>query len=227
MFALTGCLLLAGCFGSKKQLETSYYLIEFASTRSNQKLIRKEPFPYKVQVLNFKIPRSYDSIRIIARYSSHKIDYYRYSLWAVRPNIAVADLLVQQVNAYQIFKDCQREFLDERPDYEITGEVTQIESYESESYSAAHMKIEFNLYDYDSRDIIVRHQFDRETPVPGGKMEIFAKAVSDMLEEESEVFLEKVLDHFTLQSDSLARAETQKADSLAGAATPTPGTVGQ
>jgi len=200
---LTSCFLLAGCFGSKKQLETSYYLIEFVSSRSNPKLIRETPIPYKVQVLNFKIPRSYDSIRIIARYSSHQIDYFRYSLWAVRPYVAVADLLVQQINTYHIFKDCQREFLDERPNYEISGEVSQIERFESASYSAAHLKMEYVLYDFDTRDILLRHKFDREVAVPAGNMSIFAKAVSDMVQEESETFLVDVVAYFDAGMDTL------------------------
>jgi len=197
---LAAAVILAGC--AKQQLETSYYLIEFASTARNPALVGRTPLPYRVQVLNFKIPRSYDSNRIIARYSTHQIDYYRYSLWAVRPNVAVADLLVQQVNAYDLFKDCQREFLDERPDYEITGEITQVERFESEKYSAAHLRMDFALYHFESRDIVVRHQFDREAPIPPGNMSIFAKAVSDIVEEESEVFLVKVMDHFKALADS-------------------------
>jgi len=195
-------LLLSGC--AKKQLEASYYLIEFVSTKMNADLKGREQLPFKVQATNFKIPRSYDSIRIIARYSSHRIDYYRYSLWAVRPNVAVADLIVQQINAYDLFKDCQREFLNERPDYEITGEILQIERFESETYSAAHLKMEFELYGYDSRNILVRHTFDREAAIPAGNMSIFAKAISDIIEEESEAFLVKVMAHFDAGNDSLS-----------------------
>lgn len=186
--------MLAGC--AKQSLDTSYYLIEFASNASNPQLVTTEPLPYRVQVLNFKIPRSYDSIRIIARFSSHQINYFRYSLWAVRPQIAVADLIVQQINAYRLFKDCQREFLDDRPEYEITGEVSQIERFDNDQYSAAHLKMKFDLYDYNSKDIITSHEFDREVPIPSGNMTIFAKAVSDIVAEESENFLVKVVEYF-------------------------------
>ncbi len=210
---LAACMTLAGC--AKKTLDTSYYLIEFASNATNPKLIRAEPLPYRVQVLNFKIPRSYDSIRMIARFSSHQINYFRYSLWAVRPQIAVADLVVQQVNAYRLFKDCQREFLDERsnferPDFEITGEVSQIERFESEKFSAAHLRMDFDLYDYNNKDIILTHNFDREVQIPGGNMTIFAKAISDIVAEESENFLIKVVDHFSAAAaDTLTGAGAQ------------------
>jgi len=196
--------LLAGC--AKQQLVTSYYLIEYAPTAVNPKLKLVEPLPYRVQVINFKIPRSYDSVRIIARYSSHRIDYYRYSLWAVRPQVAIADLLVQHINTYRLFRNCQREFLEERPDYEITGSVEQIERYESEQYTAAHLKLRFDLYDYNSKDVLVFHNCDREAPIPAGNMSIFAKAVSDIIQEEAENFLVKLVEHFQpAESDSSAK----------------------
>ncbi len=193
-FALILLFSLSGC--TRQILLTSYYLIEYQPRTTNQNLILEKPLPYLVQVRNFKIPRSYDSIRIIARYSSHQINYYRYSLWAVRPQIAIADLMVQHINAYRIFKNCQREFLQERPQYEITGKILQIERYESDQYSAAHLKVQISLYDYETNEILVNHTFDREVPIPQEKMTIFAKAISDVISVETEIFLEQTIEFF-------------------------------
>jgi len=177
-------------------LVTSYYLLEYQPSQKNELLQLDSPIPSRIQVMNFKIPRSYDSIRIIARFSSHQINYYRYNLWAVRPQVAVADMLVQHINAYHLFKDCQREYLEERPDYEITGEINQIERFDSEEYSAAHLKMRLDFYEYDSKERVVTHQFDREVPIPTESMTIFAKAVSDIVEQETENFLVKVVEYF-------------------------------
>ncbi|MCF7809906.1 ABC-type transport auxiliary lipoprotein family protein [bacterium] len=175
---------------------TKYYLLEYQPTAKNEKLLLEKPIPGRVQVGNFNIPRSYDSIRIIARFSSHQINYYRYSLWAVRPQMAIADELVKHVNVYQIFLDCKREFLDSRPDYEITGQIHQIERFDSEGYSAAHLKMTFYFYNYESKDVLVSHSFDREVPITAGSMTIFAKVISDIAEEEVENFLIKVVEYF-------------------------------
>jgi len=197
-------LYLSGC--SRPILVTSYYLIDYQAVPNNPALKLEKPIPGRLQVVNFKIPRSFDSIRIIARYSSHQINYYRYSLWAVRPQVAVADLLTQHINAYNLFQKCQREYIDERPDYEISGEIFQIEKYQSERYSAAHLKMVFELHDYNNGDLLVRHEFDRETPILPGDMTIFAKAISDMVDQEAENFLVKVVEHFNppVPADSLA-----------------------
>lgn len=92
-------LVIFGC--SSQTVFTTYYLLDYYPNATNPKLVLEEPIPYKTQVLNFKIPRSFDSIRIIARFSSHQINYFRYSLWAVRPQVAVADLISQHINAYK------------------------------------------------------------------------------------------------------------------------------
>ena len=194
LLILSVIILTCGC--TRQVLVTSYYLLEYASSPNQEHLKLDTPIPLRVQVRNFKIPRSYDSIRIIARFSTHQINYYRYSLWAVRPQVAVADLLVQHINAYDLFKDCQREFLEERPEYEITGEIAQIERFDSEQYSAAHLKMSFDFYDYESKDKVVTHTFEREVPLPSDNMTMFAKVMSDIIREETENFLLKIVEYF-------------------------------
>jgi len=194
LLALLLIFFIIGC--TKQVYVTKYYLLEYQPAAKNERLLLEKPIPGRVQIRNFTIPRSYDSIRIIARFSSHQINYYRYSLWAVRPQIAIADELVKHINVYRIFRDCKREYLDDRPDYEITGNIHQIERYDSEGYSAAHLKMNFNFYDYDSKDVLVSYEFDREVPITAGSMTIFAKVISDIAEEEAENFLTKVIDHF-------------------------------
>jgi len=197
VFTVIGC--------ASKMTTASYYLIDYRPVARNANLTSVQKIPKRVAVKNFKIPRSFDSNRIIARYSSHQINYYRYSLWAVRPQIAVADLLTQHINTYGLFAKCQREFLDERPDYEISGEIYQIEKYQSELYTAAHLKMVFELHDYNNGNLLVKHEFDREMPIPPDNMTIFAKAVSDLVQEEAELFLFQVVTYFnTLPPDSTA-----------------------
>jgi len=195
--ALLCVALLMGC--SRPVSTTRYYLLEYSPIAKNKSLMLEKPIDKQVQVMNFKIIRSYDSSHIIARFASHQINFYHYSLWAVRPQIAIADLLVQHINTYQLFKDCQREYLDDNPDFEISGEIQQVEKYESQEYTAAHLKMRFDLYDYESKDRRVTYSFDREIPIPTGDMTIFAKVLSDISQEEAEKFLVKVVEWFQKQ----------------------------
>jgi len=197
---LLAALLLAGC--ARQAFVTRYFLLEYEPNPTSPALKLDKLLPYRVLVSTFKIPRSYDSVRIIARYSSHEISYFTYSLWAVRPQIAVADMLVAHINAYRLFRECQREYLDVRPDYEISGEIQQVEAFESQDYSAAHLKMTFTLSDYNTNEVLVVHDCDREVPIPVDQMTIFAKALSDIVEDESEKFLVDVVQHFQPPADS-------------------------
>jgi len=202
LMLIVSIVLIPGC--TRKVVRTAYYLLDYHTTALNEKLKLEEPLPFRVQVMTFKIPRSFDSIRIIARHSTHQINYYRYSLWAVRPQTAVADLLAQHINDYGLFQECQREYLSKRADLEISGEIFQIEIFSSDKYSAAHLKMIFELYDRTNDKRLIVHQFDRETPIPLDNMTIFAKALSDIVNQEAEVFFEKIVDHFQPpETDSL------------------------
>ena len=198
--ALAAVLLIAGC--ARQMFMTRYFLLEYQPNAVNPSLKLAKPLPYRLLVSNLKLPRSYDSVRIIARYSSHEISYFRYSLWAVRPQIAVADMLVAHINAYRLFRECQREYLEARPDYEISGEIQQVEAFESEDYNAAHLKMTLTLSDYNTNEVLVAHDCDRELPIPAGQMTIFAKAVSDIVEDEAEKFLGEVVQYFQPPADT-------------------------
>lgn len=201
-------LLLSVASCTRVSVETSYYLIDYRPLPTNPKLKLKQPLPYRAQVLTFKIPRSYDSIRIIARLSTHQISYYRYSLWAVRPQVAIADLLVQHLKVYRIFQQTEREFLNERPNYEITGAIDQIEIFASEQYTAAHLKGRMECYEYETAELKVIHDFNTEIQIPEGNITMFAKAISDIIHMEAELFFDKII-------ISLAPQDTTKSDTTA------------
>lgn len=175
-------------------IETKHYLIDYMPKNDNPEITRVQTLPYKVKMTNFKIPRAYDSSRMIGRLSTHEISYYKYSLWAVRPQIAVTDMIMLHVNQYRLFDKCQREFIDDQPNYEITGSIDVVEVLESIAFNAAHMKgtIEFIELKGGSKVLIVHH-FDREIVIPDRDYTMFAKAVSDIVKEETELFLVKVV----------------------------------
>jgi len=175
---------------------TRYYILEYQPVPDTRERSVESPFPVKVLVSNFEIPRSYDSVRIVARESSHEINYYRYNLWAVRPQVVIADLIALHINACHIFERCQREFLNERPDYEITGYIHKIERYDSGLYMAAHLQATYYLYDYSTNDIVARHDFDREEELSTPEFNYFAKKLSDIIEEETNSFIDELTDYF-------------------------------
>jgi len=199
LFVKIGLLLGIGIIISScatKTIQPKYYILDYRPVLRDSSLTVKKPFPYKVQVQTMKIPRTFDRVSIVVRYSAHRLDYYRYNLWAIRPQVIVSDLIADHISRYRIFKKCQREFLEERPDYEIIGTIEAIEKFDNEAYTAAHFAMKLYLRTYDGYENLISHEFDREEEMPVFRMELFAKKLSDILEEEVNHFIRKIIDYF-------------------------------
>ena len=181
---------------STKSIRPKYYILDYRPVPRDSVLTVNPPFPYKVQVQTMKIPRTFDRVNIVVRYSAHRLDYYRYNLWAIRPQIVISDLIAKQISTYGIFQKCQREFLEERPDYEIFGTIEAIEKFDNESYTAAHLAIKLYLRTHDGYENLINYEFDREVEMPVFQMELFAKKLSDILKEEVDNFIRIMIDYF-------------------------------
>jgi ABC-type uncharacterized transport system auxiliary subunit len=187
---------------STKSIYRQYYILDYRPVLQDSTLKIEKPLPYKVQVRTMKIPRTFDRVGIVVRYSTHQLDYYRYQLWAIRPQIIVSDLIARHISNYNVFQSCQREFLEERPNFEIIGVIDAIEKFDNEAYTAAHFAMKLYMRTYDGYENILSHEFDREEEMPVFKMELFAKKLSDILQEEVDVFIGKIVSSFDKQKES-------------------------
>jgi len=194
IFTIILSLMLSAC--ATKSIHPEYYILDYQPVLRYSTLKVDVPFPFKVQVQTMKIPRTFDRVNIVVRYSAHRLDYYRYNLWAIRPQIIISDLIANHISRYGIFEICQREFLEERPDYEIIGYIDAIEKFDHESYTAAHLALKLYLRTYDGYENLLSHEFDRVEEMPVFRMELFAQKLSDILEEEVNNFIQKMIVYF-------------------------------
>ena len=192
---LSSNLIIYSC--ATKSIQPKYYILDYQPVLRDSMLMVEKPFPYKVQVQTMKIPRTFDRVSIVVRYSAHRLDYYRYNLWAIRPQITISDLIADHISRFGIFKNCQREFLEERPDYEIIGNIEAVEKFDHEQYTAAHLALKLYLRTYDGYENLLIHEFDRVEEMPVFQMELSAQKLSDILEEEVNQFIRKMIDYFS------------------------------
>lgn len=188
---------------STKSIQPKYYILDYQPVLRDSTLMIAKPFPHKVLVQTMKIPRTFDRVSIVVRYSAHRLDYYRYNLWAIRPQITISDLIADHISRFGIFKKCQREFLEERPDYEIIGYIEAIEKFDHQQYTAAHLALKLYLRTYDGYENLLSHEFDRTEEMPQFQMELFAQKLSDILEEEVNHFIQKMIAYFNQNPDRL------------------------
>jgi len=188
--AVLACLMvLSGC-GTKVHV-TKLYLMDYEPIPKDPEEVQ-EPLPYKVQVREFKIPRTFDRTRIVYRYSPHELNYYRYFQWAVPPRVMITDLVEKHIAASGEFELVQREFWDERPDYEITGTIIALEKFESGEFGGAHLAMAMDLVRSSDNVSLVDHSFNREVELRNPAMTFFAQKMSEILEVEVEAFIQAI-----------------------------------
>lgn len=177
-------------------LDRNYYSIEYNPVPDDPRLVLDTPLPYNVQIPNSRISRVYDRSQIVFRYSAHRLEYSANDLWALRLSSAIPDVLTRHFNRYNIFIQTQRDFLVERPDYEVITFVNNIEMLRSEQYRAVNLNMDMFLRRGDDLTYLVRHSFAREYELYTDDVEIFVQNLSRILKEENDVFIEKILYYF-------------------------------
>lgn len=181
-----------------KRYIARYYILDY-NPQINVESQFEKPFPYNLQVKEFKIDRTYDNSRIVVRQSAHEVYYDRSSLWATRPQVAITDLLINHINKLKMVKKCEKTFLEEKPDYIISGTIHSIEKYQSDRYTRADLKISLYLMDTQKNQIVLNYTIEKYIPLYTNKMSFFAKKISDTLNEEFNVFLAQVINYFSRQ----------------------------
>ncbi len=80
--------------------------------------------------------------------------------------------------------------------------INAIEKFENPEYTAVHFAMKMYLRSFESYEELLVHQFDREEQMPVFQMELFAKKISDILQEETDIFIGKMIHYFNQKTDS-------------------------
>ncbi len=178
-----------------KRYIARYYILDY-NPQINVENQFEKPFPYNLQVKEFKIDRTYDNSRIVIRQSAHQIYYDRFSLWARRPQEAITFLLVNHINKLHIVKNCKERFIDDSPDFIISGQIHSIEKYQNDLLLRADIHISLTLTKVSTNQIVLNKEIVSYTPLYTNKMNYFAKTISDNLDKEFSNFILDMVNYF-------------------------------
>lgn len=185
--------------GCSRMQWARFYLLDYVPPITQNDILTN-PFPYTVQVKEFKIDKTYDNSRIVIRQSAHEVYYDRWSLWARRPPDAITALIVNHIRALNLVKECKETFLDQRPDYIISGTIHNIEKYVSDlpsnEFQRADIRLTIQMTDVKTNSTVVSYEVKRYAPLYTENMSFFAKTLSDTLKNEITIFLRKVQEYF-------------------------------
>ena len=176
-----------------------YYVLETTSSKDRRIPHFVRTLPFRVEVRDFRVDRAFDQNRIAVRSASHELDYYFYHYWAVRPPVAVADLVYLVLDRTQLFQRLTRVY-SITSDYILSGQILNIERVDEENQTSAHVAGTFELIDAKSDITVLRYEFDQSMPMTKDRsMNRFAALISELIYQESEAFSRKLADYFSVQ----------------------------
>jgi ABC-type uncharacterized transport system auxiliary subunit len=204
---------------------TSYYVLDYLPATENPDLIQPKPFPQTMEVMDTKLPRSYDRNQIVQKMSYTEISYFPNQLWANRLYDAVPNLLVRRLNAYNIFRRVGRDLMDTKPDYYLESTIYNIE-YLGIDKPLAFLRMEFILRNANTQEVVFTDRHERTRTLRDTSVEYLVQCFNEMIMAETDLFAgqcidllsgKQVHDSFTsLQSDKVTSPGYQQVSINAG-----------
>ncbi len=176
--------LMVGCFGSSGTKH--YYRLYYRPQPS-----RVEQITATARVKTFEIDKVYRRYNLVYRTSPYEIFYHANHYWASRPEEMITDLVYNHFKEAALFSDLILK-LDKTPDYEIGGEILEIDQFDSGDRWYAHLVISFTLKDFKTGSILVSHRADARREVFSPAPVQSVRALGEMLEKEIDAFMQKI-----------------------------------
>lgn len=184
--------------GSKKIL-TKYYTLDSCSAMADTIQLRQKnvPIPNSVYIQKIGVAGPYNDNTIALRTETNELQYYVYHKWAEKPATATRRFIWQTLKSQNIFIACDISLYQLTPDFEITGYISLIERVSVGETYAAHLKMTLELKKSENLKLLLTYSFDRTIPIKESTgMNQFAAGISRILEEELQVFIIQIQNHF-------------------------------
>ena len=188
-------ILLSGCM-SEKAVITKHYTIEWPENRQDDRQDDRQEadgendwlVPGRCEIDQVEISPLYEKTQIVNRSDSHEITYYRYHQWAIRPSLAVMEVVRTYLESAGMFESVSSRYSRAIPDFHFTTNIRQLEVIENKNQFMAHLQIKFSLVRNSNDSTLIEHRADRTEPLNNKDLNLFAATISDMLVSELMTF---------------------------------------
>ena len=188
-------MLVVGCSTGKIK-PVNYYVLEYYRHSEQSDLRLQKPFDYNVLVQDTYIPKTYSRKQIVIRHLGPKITYSSNDIWAVSLSDIIPSLIAQRLSRYNVFRQIQREFLEEKPDYEITTVLNNLELLEYEEFNQARLNMDFFLKKSGEEKYLVHYSTNREEKLLDDQVDTFVMKINNLIFEETDNFIGMIEEYF-------------------------------
>lgn len=183
--ALAGCAQLLG--GDTKLPQRRYFKLAIEPLRGSLEDSAR-PYPFRVQVKDFEVPRAYNRTHLIRRRDQYELQRDNLHHWMERPGDMITDAVKQYLRQAELFSYVggDRDFFERRPDYVLSGSVKAIERFDSGDLRVAHLVMTMELVRQADGQVIWQDDFDEERQVFSAQMQHTVAALSLILVQQME-----------------------------------------
>jgi len=134
----------------------------------------------------------YNDYRIVYRKSPFQLNYYSYHFWIKKPNRMLGDAVRDYLLKGNRFKALITDLSQGNPDWVFRGMVYIMEEYDRPGGWSAHLKMDIEVKDFKTHEIILKHQFDSEELLLIRKVAEVPIGISRILEKELHVAVSRL-----------------------------------
>lgn len=192
LFTALGLMILfSGCL-SEKSAVTRHYTIEWTSERKEAGNTGAPLIAGRCEIDQVEVHPLYEKTQIVNRSDSHEVSYYKYHQWAIRPSVAVMEVIRTSLENAELFESVSARYSRIIPEYRFLTNIRQLEVIENKNQFLAHLDIEFRIINNADGRILMEHRADRTGALAKKELNLFARAISEMLVSELSAFEELI-----------------------------------
>ncbi len=176
LYAMIAAACLAGC---ASVASSHYYQLHYTSQAKSS----HAPYPYSVVMRTLDAPDVYSRTNIVYRASEYEVAFYSDYLWADKPARLVGNAFFDHLDRENLFREFSRTAGDAAPDYELGGELREIEEVLADSgkKASARLVLIYTLKKFDTQKVLWSQKFESEEQMPEHSPDAFLRCESEML----------------------------------------------
>ncbi len=190
LLLLTGCAYLVGS-GPEIQQRRRFTIVAEPIRHEPERSMR--PYPATVQLKTLDIATHYNQLEILSRSSPYELRRDRLHVWGLRPREMLTQVIAEYLQRGQLFErlTTDRELLDRRPDYVLSGSISALERFDSGDRWFARLVLNLQLSRQTDGQVLWRGDITRddEIEVFAADMEHTVQALSEILRRNMELFV--------------------------------------
>lgn len=169
---------LNACFGART-VRRNYWVLHTHSVKN----ALAENMGGVIRVRDLDAESVYDKFQIVVRQNPYQLCYSGVNLWAVRPNIMVADLIGRRLQEEKLFRSVTRDLSNTRPDFNLAGELRALEVYDSGKGWFAHLSLSLRINRFTDGEPIWQFTYEQQKPVEKTDMHHAVQMMSELLQQ--------------------------------------------